>query len=68
MGQNPEQRLCEKAQWSAAIALVKRTIRDHRRVIFNGNGYSAEWEAEAAKRGLPNKKNTPAADVYKRQQ
>ena len=46
---------------SAAIALVKRTIRDHRRVIFNGNGYTAEWEAEAAKRGLPNKKNTPAA-------
>ncbi len=46
---------------SAAIALIKRTIRDHRRVIFNGNGYSTEWEAEAAKRGLPNKKNTPAA-------
>ena len=46
---------------AAAIALVKRTIRDHRRVIFNGNGYSAEWEAEAAKRGLPNKKNAPAA-------
>ena len=39
---------------SAAIALVKRTIRDHRRVIFNGNGYSAEWIAEAARRGLPN--------------
>ena len=46
---------------SAAIVLVKRTIRDHRRVIFNGNGYTAEWEEEAAKRGLPNKKNTPAA-------
>ena len=46
---------------SAAIALVKRTIRDHRRVIFNGNGYTAEWEAEAAKRGLPNKKDTPSA-------
>ena len=46
---------------SAAIALIKRTIRDHRRVIFNGNGYTAEWEAEAEKRGLPNKKNTPAA-------
>ena len=45
----------------AAIALVKRTIRDHRRVIFNGNGYTAEWEEEAARRGLPNKKNTPAA-------
>ena len=46
---------------SAAIALVKRTIRDHRRVIFNGNGYSAAWEEEAARRGLPNKKNAPAA-------
>ena len=46
---------------AAAIALVKRTIRDHRRVIFNGNGYSAEWEEEAARRGLPNKKNAPAA-------
>ncbi len=46
---------------SAAIALIKRTIRDHRRVIFNGNGYSAEWEEEAARRGLPNKKNAPAA-------
>ena len=46
---------------SAAIALVKRTVRDHRRVIFNGNGYTAEWEEEAAKRGLPNKNNTPAA-------
>ena len=46
---------------SAAIALIKRTIRDHRRVIFNGNGYTAEWEAEAERRGLPNKKNTPAA-------
>ena len=46
---------------SAAIALIKRTIRDHRRVIFNGNGYTAEWEEEAAKRGLPNKKNAPAA-------
>ena len=46
---------------SAAIALIKRTIRDHRRVIFNGNGYTAEWETEAEKRGLPNKKNTPAA-------
>ena len=46
---------------SAAIALIKRTIRDHRRVIFNGNGYTAEWEEEAARRGLPNKKNAPAA-------
>jgi glutamine synthetase len=31
------------------------------RIVFNGNGYSKEWEAEAAKRGLSNNKNTPAA-------
>ena len=46
---------------SAAIALIKRTIRDHRRVIFNGNGYTDEWLAEAKKRGLPNLKSTPEA-------
>ena len=45
----------------SAIALVKRTIRDHRRVIFNGDGYSRAWEEEAARRGLPNNKYTPAA-------
>ncbi len=45
----------------SVIKLVKRTIRDHRRVIFNGDGYTAEWEAEAERRGLPNKKYTPAA-------
>ena len=44
---------------SAAIALVKRTIRDHRRVIFNGNGYSAEWEEEAARRGLDCETSVP---------
>ena len=45
----------------SVIALVKRTIRDHRRVIFNGDGYSHEWELEAERRGLPNKKYAPAA-------
>ena len=42
----------------AVIALIRRTIRDHKRVIFNGNGYSKEWEEEAARRGL---KNEPSA-------
>ena len=37
---------------SNIIALVKRTIRDHKRVIFNGNGYSKEWVEEAKRRGL----------------
>ena len=36
----------------AVIKLVRRTIRDHKRVIFNGNGYSKEWEEEAIRRGL----------------
>ncbi len=45
----------------AVIALIKRTIHDHRRVIFNGDGYSAEWEKEAERRGLPNEKYTPVA-------
>ena len=48
---------------SAAIALIKRTIRDHRRVIFNGNGYSEAWEIEAERRGLPNRKCTPDAMI-----
>ncbi len=34
--------------------LLKRTITNHKRVIFNGNGYSQEWLEEAEKRGLPN--------------
>lgn len=38
----------------AVIALVKRTIHDHKHVLFNGNGYSEEWKHEAAQRGLMN--------------
>ncbi len=38
--------------------LVRKTVTDHSRVIFNGDGYSSEWEAEAEKRGLPNLKTT----------
>lgn len=37
--------------------VVKVFISDHKRIIFNGDGYSAEWEEEAAKRGLLNNKN-----------
>ena len=40
---------------------VKQTLRDHERIIFNGNGYSAEWEEEAARRGLANHKTTADA-------
>ena len=45
--------------FTAAVgALVKKTIKEHKRIIFNGNGYSDEWKAEAAKRGLLNLRST----------
>lgn len=34
--------------------LIKKTVTEHQKVVFNGNGYSDEWVAEAEKRGLPN--------------
>ena len=43
----------------AVHALIKKTIVEHKRVIFNGNGYSEEWVVEAEKRGLYNLKSTP---------
>jgi len=43
---------------SALQALVCRTLTQHRRIIFNGNGYSREWELEAEKRGLSNLRST----------
>ncbi|MEF2655820.1 MAG: glutamine synthetase III [Eggerthellaceae bacterium] len=45
----------------AAIKFVKKTLIDHQRIIFNGNGYSEEWEQEAEKRGLANHRNTAEA-------
>jgi len=39
-------------------AVVKEIIKNHKRIIFNGNNYSEEWVAEAEKRGLPNLKTT----------
>ena len=44
-----------------ALLYVKDTLRAHERIIFNGNGYTAEWEEEAARRGLANNKNTASA-------
>ena len=38
--------------------LIKKTIKEHKRIIFNGDGYSDEWKAEAKKRGLLNLKTT----------
>ena len=45
----------------AAFAYVKKTLTDHQRIIFNGNGYAHEWEEEAARRGLANHKTTADA-------
>ncbi len=45
----------------AAIAYIKKTLTDHQRIIFNGNGYSDEWEKEAEVRGLANNRNTAEA-------
>lgn len=44
--------------------LIKKTIIEHKRIIFNGNGYDESWVAEAQKRGLLNLKSTPEALPY----
>ncbi len=49
---------------AAVYDLVKETYLAHKRIIFNGNGYTDEWVAEAAKRGLLNLKSTPEALPY----
>ncbi len=46
---------------TALHELIKRTITQHKRIIFNGNGYDDKWLAEAKKRGLLNLKTTPDA-------
>jgi glutamine synthetase len=43
---------------AAVGKLLQKVVKEHKRIIFNGNGYSAEWEKEAKKRGLLNLKNT----------
>ncbi len=48
----------------ALHALIKRVITEHKRIIFNGNGYDDTWLAEAEKRGLLNLKTTPDALPY----
>ncbi len=44
--------------------LIVNTIKQHKRIIFNGNGYGEEWEKEAARRGLLNLKTTPDCLPY----
>ena len=53
----------EKAKdFDAALhSLIRQTIKDHKRIIFNGNGYDDSWIGEAEARGLANLKNTPEA-------
>ena len=46
---------------AAAIDYIKRTLRDHERIIFNGDGYSEEWEKEAERRWLANHRTTADA-------
>ena len=41
--------------------LIKQTIREHKRIIFNGDGYDEKWVEEAQRRGLMNLKTTPDA-------
>ena len=45
----------------APITVIKEFLNDHNRIIFGGDGYSASWEEEAKKRGLPHRKNTVEA-------
>ena len=45
-------------------ALIKKELKEHRRILFNGNGYSKKWEKEAEARGLSNYKRTPDALVH----
>ena len=49
---------------AAVYDLVKETYLAHKRIVFNGNGYTDEWVAEAAKRGLLNLQSTPEALPY----
>ncbi len=46
---------------NALQKILQASLKAHRRVVFNGNGYEAEWPEEAARRGLPNAPDTPAA-------
>ena len=46
---------------AAAMGICQRVFKEHERIIFNGDGYSEEWPAEAERRGLANHKTTPEA-------
>ncbi|MBO7685490.1 MAG: glutamine synthetase III [Kiritimatiellae bacterium] len=46
---------------NALQKILAASLKEHKRVVFNGNGYESDWPAEAAKRGLPNAPDTPSA-------
>ncbi len=46
---------------SAVRSLLQKTLKEHKRIIFNGDGYAAAWQEEAAQRGLLNLKSAPEA-------
>jgi len=46
---------------NALQKILHESLKEHKRVVFNGNGYEAEWPEEAARRGLPNAPDTPSA-------
>nr|WP_218827638.1 glutamine synthetase III [Rubricoccus marinus] len=51
----------KKALMSAAQEVIAETIREHKAIVFNGDGYAQAWQDEAAERGLLNLKTTPEA-------
>jgi len=54
-----EQQVKKGGDKKAAVqAVVKKTLTENERILFNGDNYSAQWHAEAEKRGLPNLRNT----------
>ncbi|MCQ2440402.1 MAG: glutamine synthetase III [Clostridia bacterium] len=46
---------------SDVTKLIRKTVKEHKRILFDGDGYSKEWQEEAAKRGLKNLRSTPDA-------
>lgn len=57
MGKTPTPAKREQAVWQVLQTIVK----DHKRVVFNGDGYDASWHAEAERRGLPNLRDSVSA-------
>ena len=51
----------DAGDFEGLTTILSRIVRENKQVLFEGNGYSEEWHAEAARRGLPNNKTTPDA-------